>query len=141
MPNLWLCNLILKVPSGACPNLPGLSGPSPSADLPDSPKQGPNSMWLAGRGPPLNYHNLLLLFSPLVSALNNENTEIESFPCLALMKCQPLHSDPPPTHRGFIIKYYYTSILFPLSSHFPVSISSCLGPESLSPPQVTFGTR
>lgn len=59
----WLCNLILKVPSGACPNLPGLSGPSPSsADLPDSPKQGPNSMWLLGGGCSLNYHNPPLAF-------------------------------------------------------------------------------
>ena len=59
----WLRNLILTVPSGACPNLLGLSGPSPpSADLLDSPKQGPNSMWLLGRGRSLNYHNPPLAF-------------------------------------------------------------------------------
>lgn len=53
---------------------------------------------------------------------------------LALMKRKPLAQRPPPnTHRGFIIAIIILLSFSPLSSHFPVSILSCLGPESLSP--------
>lgn len=53
---------------------------------------------------------------------------------LALMKRKPLVQPPPPnTQRSFIIAIIILLSSPSLSSHFPVSILSCLGPESLSP--------
>lgn len=62
-------------------------------------------MWLLGGGPLIkNYHNPPLAFSPLVSALNNENTEIEVFPlCFGSYEKEASLSSDPTTHRGFII--------------------------------------
>ena len=75
-----------------------------------------------GGGRSLNYHNPPLAFFLLFSPLNNENTEIESFPlCFGSNEKAAFCAATPPhthTHRVALLRYYI-SILFSL--FFPFS--------------------
>lgn len=120
----WCQSLAVQLdPEGyirACPDLPGASGPNPSAVSPLTPKQGPTSMGLHQSSRPSSCFFLLYFL-----ILNSGNTEIESFPlCFGSYKMEAPRAAHTPSYACtepllLLLLFYYFSILFFPSSPYP----------------------